>query len=198
MSKANGTLFSKSLFGYKKSDVNEYIRQADDARAEELAVVKKQVSLLEDQLAMADVRIKELEADIVNQQNKAKETLKKLSSQYEIKLSDASKVNLALKEKIAESDARATSYLKLADASKVRAENAEAKVAIFSSNLESANAEIKELSVKLAEKDAEIKRLSELEAGMRKYSAQREHDAKEEKSRYIMIKRPTFRWLKRK
>ena len=36
MSKIKGALFSKSLFGYRKRDVNEYIRMSDESNSEKI------------------------------------------------------------------------------------------------------------------------------------------------------------------
>ena len=164
MSKKNGILFSKSLFGYRRKDVIEYIRNVDTAHADELARVTAEKDGLQDKLNNAEIKISEtvnlLNAERINSQEK----IKKITAECDKKLSELTIAINAQRDKLADSENRASSYLKLVDSSSLRAENAEAELTILSAAIEDYKAEIADLKEKLSEKEAEIKRAAEFDA----------------------------------
>lgn len=164
MSKKNGAVFSRRLFGYKKSDVNEFIRNSDQSHAEEIAALNFEKSFLSDKLKSAEAKIAELE--ILRESEKAAYEckLKKLTADYEKKLGEMTTIQSNYAEKLNESESRASSYLKMADSSSVRAESAEAELAIMSAELEDSKNQIEALNKKLALKEVEAQRLSEIES----------------------------------
>ena len=164
MSKKNGAVFSKRLFGYKKSDVNEYIRNSDQSHAEEIAAINFEKSFLSDKLKSAEAKIAELEVQIESEKAFYESKIKKLTSDYEKKLGEMTTIQSNYAEKLNESESRASSYLKMADSSSVRAESAEAELAIMSAELEDSKNQIEALNKKLAIKEAESVHLSEIEA----------------------------------
>ena len=164
MSKKNGAFFSKRLFCYKKSDVNEYIRNADQSHAEEIAAINFEKSFLSDKLKSAEARIAELEVQRESEKAFYESKIKKLTSDYEKKLGEMTTIQSNYAEKLNESESRASSYLKMADSSSVRAESAEAELAIMSAELEDSKNQIEALNKKLALKEAESVHLSEIEA----------------------------------
>ena len=164
MSKKNGAVFSKRLFGYKKSDVNEYIRNSDQSHAEEIAALNFEKSFLSDKLKNAEVKIAELEALRESEKTAYESKLKKLTAEYEKKLGEMTTIQSNYAEKLNESESRASSYLKMADSSSIRAESAEAERTIMSAALEDSKNQIEVLNKKLALKEAESERLSEIES----------------------------------
>lgn len=188
MSKNNGTLFSKSLFGYKKSDVNEYIRQADESRSNENSKLNDEILRLESSAAALESRVKELETTLENERLSSASEIRKLTEETERKLAEAQKSEAAICDKLTESEARAGSYLKLADASSQRAESAEAEVAELTTALESARLEIEELKQCKA---SDAQRISELEKIVGEYAA-KDAAHKAERSKYFVIKRPSL------
>ena len=51
MSKKDGAVFAKSLFGYKKRDVNEYIRLADESHSAKIKEYETRINELEETLS---------------------------------------------------------------------------------------------------------------------------------------------------
>ncbi|MGM9641609.1 MAG: hypothetical protein ACI3XI_00225 [Eubacteriales bacterium] len=196
MAKKDGAMFSRSLFGYKKADVNEYIRRADAVHSGEISDVSAEKHALEEKLADANGRIAELESMLATERADHKESINKLNAEFHKKSAEAEAREKTIKEKLTESEARVASYLKLADSASSRAESAEAEVSVLSAGLDSSAAEIRVLKAEIEEKNSEIKRLTELEAMARYDSAQKEREAKDEKRKYIMIKRPNIKWFK--
>ncbi len=164
MSKNNGAVFSKRLFGYKRSDVNDYIRNSDQAHTEEIAKINYEKEALSEKLRAAEAKISELEALRAAENAAAESRIKKLTLDFEKKLSEMDSIQSNYKDKLTESETRASSYLKMADSSAVRAESAEAELTILSAALEDSKNEIDALNKKLANKEAEAARISELEA----------------------------------
>lgn len=213
MSKSNGALFSKTLFGYKRTNVNEYIRHADEEHADEISKLKVEILKLENHVGEAESRIKELELVLENERASALSKIKELESKLEServssalkiqelmddsnkKLSEVEKCHAEISNKLSESEARATSYLKLADASSLRAESAESEVALLSAGLESARVELEELK---KNKVADTKKIAELEELVENYTS-REELNKAERRKYFVIKRPSLmRFIHRK
>lgn len=195
MSKSNGAMFSKALFGYRKSDVNEYIRQADEAQSNEISRLKDEILKLENTATAAEIRIKDLEAALENERATSAAKFQKLTEETNKKLAEAQKKETAINDKLTESEARASSYLKLADSSSQRAEAAEAEVTRLTTALENAKLEIEELNTG---KTSDAKRISELEKLVGEYVAKEAAD-KAERSKYFVIKRPSLmRFIRRK
>lgn len=61
MSKKDGTLFSTSLFGYKKSDVNDYIKRSDASHADQILLLRSEYDRLLVRAQNAEARVAELE-----------------------------------------------------------------------------------------------------------------------------------------
>ena len=66
MSKKDGALFSGALFGYKRSDVNDYIRKADISHAEQLSLLQAEKERLLARAQKAEARVEQLEKLSVN------------------------------------------------------------------------------------------------------------------------------------
>ena len=64
MSKRDGKLFSTALFGYKKSDVNEYIKLSDISHSDQLSLLQAENERLLERAKTAEARIAELENSI--------------------------------------------------------------------------------------------------------------------------------------
>lgn len=192
MSKKNGALFSKSLFGYKRSDVIDYIRVTDQTHVDEIARISAEKDLLADRLSKAEITIKELESAMTNERTAAQEKVKKLTLEYEKRIAELANAQNAVKDKLNESETRASSYLKLADTSSVRAETAEAELTVISAALENSRAEIEALNKKLTEKEDEAKRIAELEALAKRMIASNSENSKSNKRKLFFIKRPLF------
>ena len=187
MSKTKGTLFSKSMFGYNKSDVNNYLREADESHANQTAALKAEIDDLSTKLNDAEARINNLELELSNQKEASDETIRKLSAESERKLSEAIKAESEARAQLSDSEARATAYLKLADSSAMRAESAETESSILTVSLEEARKEIDQLKVELAEKNEDKKRLAELEEITKRYAARYEEE-KEAKKRNPLLR----------
>jgi len=190
MSKKSGALFSKVLFGYKRSDVNEYIRVTDQTRAEELAHVNSEKEVLLEKLHNAETRISELETAVNNERMAAQERIVKLTKEYEKRVSDLSDQHRAFRDKLNESETRASSYLKLVDSSSLRAESAEAELSILSAALDDSKAEIEALNIKIAQKEQEIKRISEIESLAKKMLERNIENADKQKRKAFSIRIP--------
>ncbi len=188
MSKKNGAIFSRAFSGYKRSDVNEYIRQADEAHAEELSKLKSENAALEERIIDFEATVKKLESELELERTVSEERIAQISEEAEKKLDDAAKSNSEINEKLIESEARATSYLKMADSSALRAESAEAEVAKLSTGLESAKEEI---AILKNEKISDSEKIAELQTLVDRYAAQ-EKMICDQKKRYFIIKRPSF------
>lgn len=195
MAKSKGTLFSKSLIGYKRADVNEYIRQSDEDHADEITELKDEILKLENHVLRAEAKIKELESMLEKERASAAADIRKLTEASNQKLAEAEKTQAQISDKLSETEARATSYLKLADSSSLRAESAEAEVTLLSAGLESARVEIEELKTRNLEDE---KKITELEKIVGRYAAQEEMN-KAERGKYFVIRRPSFmRFIRRK
>ena len=163
MSKKNGKLFSKSLFGYKCKAVHEYIRSVDEDHADELLRVQNEKTLLQERLSDAEYRVKNAEDRIRQDSINSQKQMSALKSDYESRIAALNSELNSWKEKLEESENRASSYMKLIDSSNTRAEAAEAELTVLSATTDDYKAEIEELKQKLAEKDAELKRVSDFE-----------------------------------
>lgn len=174
MSKKDGAAFSKSFFGYKKSDVNEYIRAADENNSKKIKECEAKINELENTLAEERASGKAEIAKLVEANKLAEKNAEVLKGEYE--------------RKYAESEARGAAYLKLTDDANSRAETAEKKISELSSALEEKETEIKDLNdrIKACEKYIE-----ELNSAVTRY-AMREEAEKREQSRYIKFRRPAF------
>ena len=164
MAKKNGALFSRSLFGYKRKDVIEYIRTVDANHAVDLLRMNSENELLQKKLDALEALNKELENTLACEKLSSQESLKKLTLEYEIKLSELNNAVNLQKDKLIDSESRASSYLKLIDSSSMRAESAEAELTVLSAAVEDYKAEIADLKSKLADKENELKKSSEFEA----------------------------------
>jgi hypothetical protein len=69
MSKKDGTLFSTSLFGYKKSDVNDYIKRSDASHADQIYLLRSENDRLLIRAMNAEARAAELEKIIARSEN---------------------------------------------------------------------------------------------------------------------------------
>ncbi len=163
MSKKNGTVFSKSLFGYRRKDVIEYIRTVDSEHADEVSRISDEKQILQNRLNETEARIRETE-ELMNKERLAtQERIKKITLEYDKKLAELTNAMNSQKDRLADSENRASSYLKLVDSSSLRAENAEAELTILSAAIEDYKTEIADLKSKLAEKESELKRATEFE-----------------------------------
>lgn len=180
MSKKDGAMFSRSLFGYKKRDVNEYIRIADENNSEKIKE--------------CEVRIKELENGLSEEKKASQIEISRLVENNEAAAKNAEDLKLVYEAKLAESEARAISYLKLADDANQRADLTEAKNAELLSALDEKETKIKELEDRI---DASEKYISELNATVARH-VQREENEKREQAKYIKLRRPLFfRFIKK-
>ena len=174
MSKKDGAVFAKSLFGYKKRDVNEYIRLADESNSEK---VKEY-----------EARINELEETLACERTAYQSQLKELSNEKDDVTKKAEIAKLEFESKLADLQARCASYLKLADATTFRAESAEARVNELSTQLEIQRTEINALKSK---SEADEKQISQLNTAIVKLSAIEEKE-RAEKTKFFKLRRPAF------
>ena len=174
MSKKDGAVFAKSLFGYKKRDVNEYIRLADESNSEK---VKEY-----------EARINELEETLACERTAYQSQLKELSNEKDDVIKKAEIAKLEFESKLADLQARCASYLKLADATTFRAESAEARVNELSTQLEIQRTEINALKSK---SEADEKQISQLNTAIVKLSAIEEKE-RSEKTKFFKLRRPAF------
>ncbi len=198
MSKKEGTMFSKSLFGYNKEDVNEYIRQSDVSHSSVVEQLKQDNELLNEKLDLSEKRVAELEKILDQEKEDRKEWVREINSEHAKRLAEAVNNYNLLKAKLASTESRATSYLKLADTLKARSETSEAECTILSASLDEANSAADELRKMLKEKDDEIKRLTELEIISRRNCEERDREAIENKKKYLLIKKPKLNWIGKK
>ena len=164
MAKKNGALFSRALFGYKRKDVVEYIRTVDVNHADELLRINSETEMIQKKLTASEALCKELENKLAQEKLSAQESQKKLTLEYEKKLAELNNAVNLQKDKLNDSENRASSYLKLIDSSSMRAESAEAELTVLSAAVEDYKAEIADLKTKLADKENELKKSSEFEA----------------------------------
>ena len=122
MSKKDGAVFSKSLFGYKKRDVNEYIRQSDESNSETIKDYESRMDELQKVLAAE----KDSYESKIEQLNVEKEAI---AEEFQNSIKE-------YKTKLEDSESRCASYLKLADAASMRSEEAENRIAGLSAELE--------------------------------------------------------------
>ena len=160
----NGALFSKSLFGYRRKDVIEYIRTVDVDHADEISRINSEKGNLQDRLECAESKISELENLLDKERAAYKEKIQKIIAEYDKKIEELINSVAAQKDKLSDSENRAATYLKLVDSSSLRAENAEAELAVLSANIEDYKNEIAELRTKLAEMEDEVKKASDFDA----------------------------------
>lgn len=174
MSKKDGAVFAKSLFGYKKRDVNEYIRLADENNSEKIKEY--------------EAKIHELEETLTRERISFQSQLKELSDEKEDLTKKAEKAKLEFESKLADSQARCASYLKLADAATLRTESAEARVNELSTQLDIQKTEIISLKSK---SEADEKQISQLNAAIVSLSAIEEKE-RAEKTKFFKLRRPGF------
>jgi chromosome segregation ATPase len=160
----NGALFSKSLFGYRRKDVIEYIRTVDVDHADEISRINSEKGNLQDRLECAESKISELENLLDKERAAYKEKIQKIIAEYDKKIEELINSVAAQKDKLSDSENRAATYLKLVDSSSLRAENAEAELAVLSANIEDYKNEIAELRSKLVEMETEVKKASDFDA----------------------------------
>ena len=130
MAKKNGALFSRALFGYKRKDVVEYIRTVDVDHADELSRINSENESLQKKLDASEMLCKELENKLAQEKAFAQESQKKLTLEYEKKLANLNNAVNLQKDKLNDSESRASSYLKLIDSASMRAESAEAELTV--------------------------------------------------------------------
>jgi len=90
MSKKDGTLFSSALFGYKKSDVNEYIKRSDISHSDQLSLLQSENNRLLERAKIAEARVQELEKRLGEMEHSSKEQIERVTREYENKLRAAS------------------------------------------------------------------------------------------------------------
>ena len=174
MSKKDGAVFAKSLFGYKKRDVNEYIRLADENNSEKIKEY--------------EAKINELEETLARERNAYQSQLKKLSDEKDDVTKKAENAKLEFDRKLADSEARCASYLKLADAATLRAESAEARVNELSAQLDIQKSEMNALKSK---SEADEKQISQLNAAIASLTTFEEKE-RSEKTKFFKFRRPGF------
>ncbi len=174
MSKKDGAVFSKALFGYKKRDVNEYIRLADESNSEKMAEY--------------EARMRELQNVIAADKASYESEIRKLNEEKATAAKDFECFKLEFENKIEESEARCASYLKLADAASLRAESAETRIAELSSELE---LKISELQILKERVESDKKQIEQLNDSIACFAA-REDKERIEKAKYFKLRRPAF------
>ena len=174
MSNKDGAMFSKSLFGYKKRDVNEYIRLADESNSE--------------RLKENEARIKDLEDALLSEKAAHQTDIKNLSDEKESFEKKAEQAKQEFDKKFAESEDRCASYIKLADNATQRAEAAELQVSELSSEIESYKEEIATLKERSNECETQIIQLTAEIARLSVF----EEKEKADKVRFFKIRRPSF------
>ena len=99
MSKKDGTLFSSALFGYKKSDVNEYIRLADISHSDQLLLLQAENERLLERAKNAEARIEELENTINLMEIDSQTRIDGLKREFEAELKQAKEAAAAADSK---------------------------------------------------------------------------------------------------
>ncbi len=180
MSKKSGAIFSKSLFGYKKRDVNEYIRAADEKNSEKIKE--------------CEARINELETTLSDERSTAKAEISRLIEANKAAEKKIEILKCDYETKLAESEARGGSYLKLADDANLKVDTAENKIAELSAVLAAKESTISDLNDRI---EASEKYIAELNSSIARY-AMREEAERKEQNKYIKLRRPTFfRFIKK-
>lgn len=64
MSKKDGKLFSRAFFGYKRSDVNNYIKQSDVSFNDQLTLLRSENERLLERALNAEAKAAELEGEL--------------------------------------------------------------------------------------------------------------------------------------
>lgn len=187
MGNKNGTLFSKSLFGYRRKDVVEYIRNVDVSHADEISRINYEKDVLQDKLLNFEKLAKTLEQQLEEERKVFQERIKKISFEYEKKISELTNLINNQKDKLSDSETRASSYLKLVDSSSLRAETAEAELAVLSAAIEDCKNEINDLRAKLSDKEVELKRASEFEVLAKKILENNNHKKQADLSSILSI-----------
>jgi chromosome segregation ATPase len=163
MGKKNGALFSKALFGYRCKDVIEYIRTTDAEHTDEISRLVSERDALQEKLNKSEECVQKSEEQLIKERSSSQDRIKKISSEYDKKIAELTSLMILQKDKLADSENRASSYLKLVDSSSLRAENAEAELAISNAAIDDYKSEIADLKSKLSEKEVELKRASEFD-----------------------------------
>ena len=174
MSKKDGAVFSKSLFGYKKRDVNEYIRQSDESNSE---TIKDYES-----------RLDELQKALAAEKDSYEAKIEKLNAEKDAVSEEFLNSIKEYKSKLDDSESRCASYLKLADAASMRAEEFEKRIAVLSAELEIKNSELQILKDTI---ETNKKQIEKLNAAISLF-AEREDKEKNESVKYFKFRRPTF------
>ena len=174
MSKKDGAVFSKSLFGYKKRDVNEYIRQSDESNSE---TIKDYES-----------RLDELQKALAAEKDSYEAKIEKLNAEKDAVSEEFQNSIKEYKSKLDDSESRCASYLKLADAASMRAEEFEKRIAVLSAELEIKNSELQILKDTI---ESHTKQIEKLNAAISLF-AEREDKEKNESVKYFKFRRPTF------
>ena len=180
MSKKDGAVFAKSLFGYKKRDVNEYIRLADESNSEK---VKEY-----------ETRINELEETLSKERTSYQSQVKSLSDEKDDATKKAEIAKLEFNSKLADCEVKCASFIKLADAATLRAESAEALVNELSAQLEIQRTEMNALKAK---SETDEKQISQLNAAIVSLSSFEEKE-RAEKTKFFKLRRPGFFKINRK
>ena len=169
MSKKDGAIFSKSLFGYKKRDVNEYIRLADESSSEKIKEY--------------EARIKELEETLLSERTIHQAEINKLSDELGSAAKNAELAKREFDKKLTEA-----TYIKLADNASSRAEASELRVTELSCDIERQKEEITTLKGKI---DEDTNQIIQLSAEISRLSAI-EQKEKTSKVRFFKLRRPSF------
>lgn len=174
MSKRDGAIFSKSLFGYKKCDVNEYIRLADESSSEKIKEY--------------EARIKELEETLLSERTIHQAEINKLSDELGSAAKNAELAKREFDKKLTEAEERCATYIKLADNASSRAEASELRVTELSCDIERQKEEITTLKGKI---DEDTNQIIQLSAEISRLSAI-EQKEKTSKVRFFKLRRPSF------
>lgn len=169
MSKKNGAFFSRTLFGYKRADVNEFIRQSDRSHEDNIVLLTSERDLYEERAINAETRVKELETTLERERNGAKEALKRVSAEYEKKLLASAAEADGMRNRLSVEVKKSLELI-------ARAETAEEKLSSLSAELEAMRAEIEELKQKISEKREEAKKQAELDAYVGEYALKRDEE----------------------
>lgn len=182
MSNKNGKTFSKQLFGYKRSDVNDYIRDSDISHSDEVSKLNAERTTLEDKVKELERRLELTEAAHAAEKAAMSAEIKRLTADYEAKLGEMDARQSSCIEKLNDSESRASSFLKMADSASARAESAEAELSIVSAALEDSKNEIEALKAKLKQSETDGARFAELEALAKRAIATSSENGKRGKS----------------
>ena len=84
MSKRDGSLFSIALFGYKKSDVNDYIRRTDVSYDDQLSLLRAENARLLERTQKSEARAEELEQLMKKAEEEFADQIAALNEELEI------------------------------------------------------------------------------------------------------------------